>query len=70
LINGYDLGANSYVCQPIQSDQFAATVAQLSVFWLITNEQPPTTRTLAAGRQRRAQSADRRLVASSSLTRP
>jgi len=41
LINGYDHGANSYVCKPIQFDQFAAAVAQLGVYWLIINEQPP-----------------------------
>jgi CheY-like chemotaxis protein len=35
LIAGYDLGANSYVRKPIQFDQFATTVAQLGVYWLM-----------------------------------
>lgn len=42
LIDGYDLGANSYVCKPIQFEQFATAVAQLGVYWLVINEQPPT----------------------------
>ena len=42
VINGYDLGANSYVCKPIQFEQFATAVAQLGVYWLMINEQPPT----------------------------
>jgi two-component system response regulator len=41
VVNGYDLGANSYVCKPIQFEQFATAVAQLGVYWLMINEQPP-----------------------------
>ena len=41
LINGYDFGANSYVCKPIQFDEFAAAIAQLGVYWLIINEPAP-----------------------------
>jgi CheY-like chemotaxis protein len=52
LIDGYDLGANSYVCKPIQFDQFATAVAQLGVYWLVINEQPPSSQTgTLAGRQ-------------------
>jgi DNA-binding response OmpR family regulator len=29
VINGYDLGANSYVSKPIQSEEFATAVARL-----------------------------------------
>jgi two-component system response regulator len=42
VIAGYDLGANSYVRKPIQFDQFATTVAQLGVYWLMINEPAPT----------------------------
>lgn len=41
LINGYDFGANSYVCKPIQFDEFATAIAQLGVYWLIINEPAP-----------------------------
>jgi len=41
LINGYDLGANSYVRKPVQFEKFAAAIAQLGVYWLLINEPPP-----------------------------
>ena len=41
LISGYDLGANSYVCKPIQFDEFANAVKQLGVYWLIINQPAP-----------------------------
>ncbi len=41
LMNGYDFGANSYVCKPIQFDEFATAIAQLGVYWLIINEPAP-----------------------------
>jgi two-component system, response regulator len=55
LINGYDLGANSYVRKPIQFDQFATAIAQLVVYWLIINEPPPPAddEALSAGRSSR-----------------
>jgi two-component system response regulator len=45
VIDGYDLGANSYVCKPIQFELFATAVAQLGVYWPVINEQPPTSQT-------------------------
>lgn len=41
LRNGYDLGANSYVCKPVQFDRLAAEVAHLGLYWLTINEPPP-----------------------------
>ena len=60
LIDGYDLGANSYVCKPTQFDQFATAVAQLGVYWLAINEQPPTSQagTLARRQLQSLPSAD------------
>jgi len=43
LVDGYDAGANSYVCKPIQFDAFATAVAQLGAYWLILNEHAPPT---------------------------
>jgi two-component system response regulator len=43
LISGYDAGANSYVCKPIQFDTFATAVAQLGAYWLLLNEHAPST---------------------------
>ena len=41
VIDGYSLGANSYVVKPVDFTQFAEAVRQLGLYWLILNEQPP-----------------------------
>jgi two-component system response regulator len=38
LIKSYNLGANSYVCKPVNMDQFTAAVQQLGMYWLVLNE--------------------------------
>jgi len=43
-VNGYGLGANSYVRKPIDFGQFIDAVRQLGLYWLILNESAPTTR--------------------------
>ena len=42
MINGYKLGANSYVRKPVDFDQFAKAVQQLDLYWLVLNEAPPS----------------------------
>jgi two-component system, response regulator len=41
MIKSYDLGANSYVRKPVESDQFAEATKQLGLYWLVLNEGPP-----------------------------
>jgi len=41
LINGYQLGANSYIRKPVDFDQFAQAVHQLGLYWLVLNEPAP-----------------------------
>src|SRR5437867_7735232 len=41
LINGYSLGANSYVRKPIEFSKFVKVVEQLVNYWLELNEPPP-----------------------------
>ncbi len=41
VIEGYELGANSYVRKPIDFGEFAAAVAKLGLYWLLINEAPP-----------------------------
>ena len=43
-VNGYGLGANSYVRKPIDFGQFMDAVRELGLYWLILNEPAPTTR--------------------------
>jgi len=40
LLNAYDLGANSFIQKPVDFDQFRATVKQLGLYWLVTNQAP------------------------------
>ena len=40
ILNGYGLGANSYVRKPVDFDEFITTVGQLGPYWLITNQRP------------------------------
>jgi two-component system response regulator len=41
LMRAYDLGVNSYVRKPVAFEQFVEAVAQLQIYWLVLNEQPP-----------------------------
>jgi len=40
-LNGYSLGANSYVQKPVDFDQFIGAVRQLGLYLLILNKGPP-----------------------------
>jgi two-component system response regulator len=41
LINGYRLGANSYIRKPVNFAQFIEAVRQLGLYWLLLNEAAP-----------------------------
>jgi two-component system, response regulator len=40
-LQGYRLGANSYVRKPVDFVEFAQAVVQLGLYWLVLNEHPP-----------------------------
>ncbi len=42
MIEGYSLGANSYVRKPVDFDQFTEAVRQLGLYWMVVNESPPS----------------------------
>lgn len=41
VVEGYQLGANSYVCKPVDMTQFAQAIQQLGLYWLVLNEKLP-----------------------------
>lgn len=41
-IASYQLGANSYVCKPVDFDQFIEAARQLGLYWLLLNQAPPS----------------------------
>ena len=41
LIEGYRLGANSYIRKPVEYEEFVEAVRQLGLYWLVLNEPPP-----------------------------
>ena len=40
ILDGYSLGANSYVRKPIDFNEFSEAVRQLGLYWLLLNEWP------------------------------
>ena len=43
-LEGYRLGANSYVRKPVDFAEFGRAVIQLGLYWLVLNERPPAVR--------------------------
>ena len=40
LVDGYHLGANSYIQKPVDFLQFREVVKQVGLYWLVTNQAP------------------------------
>lgn len=40
VVTSYRLGANSYVCKPVDFVQFLEATKQLGLYWLVLNEAP------------------------------
>jgi two-component system response regulator len=40
LVNGYGLGANSYIQKPVDFEQFRDTVKRVGLYWLVINQAP------------------------------
>jgi len=41
MLNSYTSGANSYVRKPVAFSEFADAVAELGLYWMLLNQQPP-----------------------------
>jgi len=44
IIDGYSLGANSYVRKPVDFVEFTKAAQQLGLYWLLMNRTPPPPR--------------------------
>jgi two-component system response regulator len=44
LVRAYDLGANSYLVKPLESEAFMKAVAELGLYWMLLNKVPGETR--------------------------
>jgi two-component system response regulator len=44
ILDGYELGANSYVRKPVDFTAFAEAVRELGLYWLVLNESSPAQR--------------------------
>lgn len=44
LVATYQLGVNSFVAKPVSFDEFARTVADLGMYWVLVNRVPPEIR--------------------------
>lgn len=41
IVNGYSLGANSYIRKPVDFEKFLEVAGHLGLYWLLMNEPPP-----------------------------
>jgi DNA-binding response OmpR family regulator len=41
VIDGYRLGANSYIRKPVDFNQFTEAIRHLGLYWLVLNQPPP-----------------------------
>jgi two-component system, response regulator len=48
LVEGYGLGANSYIQKPVDFDQFRDTVKSVGFYWLLINQAPVSPATAKA----------------------
>jgi two-component system response regulator len=43
LVEGYQLGANSYIQKPVDFGQFQKTIREMGYYWLVVNQAGPVT---------------------------
>lgn len=40
VVKSYDLGVNSYIVKPVEFENFATAIAEIGLYWLVTNTSP------------------------------
>lgn len=40
IVEGYKLGVNSYIVKPVAFENFAKTISEIGMYWLLTNQPP------------------------------
>lgn len=40
MVRAYDLGANSYLVKPVESEEFLKSVRELGLYWMLLNQLP------------------------------
>jgi CheY-like chemotaxis protein len=51
LVQGYGLGANSYIQKPVDFQQFRDTVKNVGLYWLLINQAPVQTEATQAAKR-------------------
>jgi two-component system response regulator len=41
MVEGYQLGVNSYIQKPVDFDAFRSLIQQIGFYWLVVNQPPP-----------------------------
>ncbi|MFA7241268.1 MAG: response regulator [Sulfuricellaceae bacterium] len=44
LVRAYDLGANSYLVKPVESEEFMKAVGEMGLYWMLLNKLPGETK--------------------------
>jgi len=44
MVRAYDLGANSYLVKPVESEAFMKSVSELGLYWMLLNKMPGETK--------------------------
>jgi CheY-like chemotaxis protein len=40
VVESHQLGVNSYIVKPVNFEQFAETIGELGLYWLLLNQSP------------------------------
>jgi two-component system response regulator len=47
MVDSYKYGVNSYICKPVDFEQFTEAARMLGMYWLLLNQAPKTKAVIA-----------------------